>query len=206
MRNVASMSRTHRRTRTPRSTRPRWTTCATSGKRGYLSQHDALIGATSLPTDYVRTYRCPDCERWHVTTSPPRRKVRTDKGIRPERKEVMAKNDEKVLDPTRSEERAALDQAKGDGFEPKVVKGYEVVRFTGERVYFSDNKADAEDRLKGLAAQTNGIGAHGEGEPTLTIREVSYIEVDGFDPDGPESRTRGKRNGAPADDEDQAAA
>lgn len=193
------MSRTHRRTRTPRSTRPRWTTCATSGKRGYLSQHDALIGATSLPTDYVRTYRCPDCDRWHVTTSPPRRKVRTDQGIRPERKEDMAKNDEKVQDPTRSEERAALDVAKDDGFEPKIVKGYEVVRFTGERVYFSDDKADAEDRLKGLAALTNGIGANGEGEPTLTIREVSYIEVDGFDPDGPESRTRGKRNGAPED-------
>lgn len=201
------MSRTHRRTRTPQSTRPRWTTCATSGKRGYLSQHDALIGATSLPTDYVRTYRCPDCERWHVTTSPPRRKVRTDrtdKGIRPERKEVMAKNDDKVLDPTRSEERAALDAAKDDGFEPKIVKGYEVVRYSGERVYFSDDKADAEDRLKGLAALTDGIGGKdGNGEPAYTIREVSYIEVEGFDKSGPESRTRGKHDGSPADPEDQ---
>ena len=128
--------------------------------------------------------------------------VRQVNGNRHERKEVMGKTDDKVLDPTRSEERAALASAEEAGFDPKIVKGYEVVRFTGERVYFSDDKADAEDRLKGLAALTNGIGTDGEGEPAYTIREVSYIEVASFDPDGPESRTRGKRSGKPVEDAD----
>lgn len=115
-----------------------------------------------------------------------------------------SKDEGKVLDPTRSEERAALEAATDDGFDPKIVKGFEVVRYSGERVYFSNDKADAEDRLKGLASLTDGIGGKdGNGEPAYTIREVSYIEVDGFDPEGPESRTRGKHDGSPADPEDQ---
>lgn len=130
--------------------------------------------------------------------------VRQVNGNRHERKEVMGKTDDKVLDPTRSEERAALASAEEAGFDPKIVKGYEVVRYSGERVYFSDTKADAEDRLKGLAALTDGIGGKdGNGEPAYTIREVSYIEVEGFDPEGPESRTRGKHDGSPADPEDK---
>lgn len=127
--------------------------------------------------------------------------VRQVNGNRHERKEVMGKTDD---DPTRSEERAALASAEEAGFDPKIVKGYEVVRYSGERVYFSDTKADAEDRLKGLAARTTGIGGKdGNGEPAYTIREVSYIEVEGFDPEGPESRTRGKHDGSPADPEDK---
>ena len=184
---------------------PKWERCSRTGKRGFVSEGDALIGAANLPATYVRAYRCEFCDRWHVT-SQRKRKVRSVKGYGHERKEDMAKaKDEakaKVLDPTRSEERAALERAEAEGFDPKVVKGYEVVRFTGERVYFSDDKADAEDRLKGLAALTGGIGGDGNGEPAYTIREVSYIEVDAFDPSGPESRTRGKHDGSPADDDE----
>lgn len=197
------MSRTHRRTRTPRSTRPRWTTCPVSGKRGYTSKHDALIGASNLPTDYVRVYLCPDCGRWHVTTSPPRRNVRRVNGISRNRKEVMG-DENKVLDPTRSDERAVLESAKDDGFKPKIVTGFEVCRYNGDRVYFSDDKADADKRLAEIAAGADGIGGKdGNGEPAYTIREVRYIEVEGFDPKGPESRTRGKHDGSPADPEDQ---
>ena len=115
----------------------------------------------------------------------------------------MAKN-ESPPDPTRSDERDALDAAKDDGFKDTVKTGYEVVRYTGERVYFSDNEADAKDRLKERSACTLGIGgSDGAGEPAYTLRTVQYVEVDGFDPKGPESRTRGKRDGSEPDPDDQ---
>ena len=108
----------------------------------------------------------------------------------------MGKTDDKVLDPTRSEDRASLE---ADDFKGKPKTGYEVRRFSGERVYFSDDKADAEARLVELAGSAGGIGVDGEGEPVYLLSEVRYVEVENFDPKGPESRTRGKRDGsAPA--------
>jgi hypothetical protein len=102
---------------------------------------------------------------------------------------------EAAPDPTRSDEREALEAAKDDGFKPEVKTFYEIRNYHGERKYFSDDKADAETRLKEMAAGRYGIGGAGEREPALTLHEVRAIEVEGFDPDGPESRTRGKRSG-----------
>jgi len=197
------MSRTHRSRRTRRRPAPAndWTVCPKSGKRGYQSKHAALIGATTLPTTFVDVYVCPDCSRWHVTTSRPGRRLRPVQGKAPRRKEDMSeKTKNKVLDPTRSEERDAVEALDA---KPKVVKGFEIVKYSGERTYFSNDKADAEERLVGLAAVTDGIGGkEGNGEPTYTLRECSYVEVEGFDPEGPESRTRGKHDGSPAEGED----
>lgn len=94
--------------------------------------------------------------------------------------------------PERLEQREALD-ASDDKL--AVSTFYEIRNYHGERKYLTNDKADAEARLRELAVGRGGIGADGEGEPPLTLSTVQAVEVENFEKDGPESRTRGKRSG-----------
>lgn len=40
------------------------TKCATSGKKKYRTETDALVAFSSHPR-MMRVYRCPDCGLWH---------------------------------------------------------------------------------------------------------------------------------------------
>lgn len=49
---------------------PAWWPCETSGKRGFATKLDTLtvLSQMSRSKNAKRSYRCPDCGRWHVTS------------------------------------------------------------------------------------------------------------------------------------------
>jgi len=42
-----------------------YTTCTTTGKRGYESRKNAKV-VTRLTDKGMRVYRCDDCDLWHI--------------------------------------------------------------------------------------------------------------------------------------------
>lgn len=110
--------------------------------------------------------------------------------------------EDQVLDPTRSEEREAVAALKDDGVDLKIVDAFEIVKYNGERKYFSTSKKDAEDRLVEMASGSSAIGSGPSSEPVYTVRECRAVEVEAYEKDAPESRTRGPHSGAPADEDD----
>lgn len=41
-------------------------TCETTGKRSYAKRTTAKKVARSMPGGGLATYRCPDCNHWHI--------------------------------------------------------------------------------------------------------------------------------------------
>jgi hypothetical protein len=94
--------------------------------------------------------------------------------------------------PNRETDRERLEASDRDY---KVEDFFVILNNKGERKYLSNDQADAEQRLKEMATGRTSIGEAGEAQPALILIPCLAIETDGFEEDGPESRTRGKRSG-----------
>jgi len=88
-----------------------------------------------------------------------------------------------VPDTARDNQRATLQDAKDNGYEPKIQTVYIINNQWGERQYYTNDRKDAETRLIELSAGKAGYSIPPTGIPEYTIHEASAIETDNYRPD-----------------------
>lgn len=98
--------------------------------------------------------------------------------------------------PHRAYERERLEADALGEFDVKLQSCYVVQNMAGERLFFTLEKADAEQRLKEMASGSTGRGLPPHVQPDLVLVEAKTIETVGYHPDvAGEDHARGVTGG-----------